>query len=110
MLIFKTLLVGVMFSICNITAAQNEKAPKKIYQYTVNLSHLKTENQAKKAQTDVMNVEGLHNAQLVFLEYQLTFTTSNHELQEHHVLQDLKATLARNGIQIEHLERKTIAP
>ena len=51
-------------------------------------------------------LEGVENERFILTDYQLSFSTTNHAIQKHSLIDGLKAILSEEGIQIEKIERK----
>lgn len=88
--------------------AQEEKAPKKVFEYMIQISHLKNQEQAISALNELKNYNKIERPNIEFLEYKLYFKCTNHNLQEYPVLEQIKAILSKNGIEIDRVERKLI--
>ena len=102
-------LKGFSLFLCLLCFAQfsvaQEEAPVKIFNYTISLSHLKTESQASIIQEEVSKIDGVSNCKLILTEYSLSFTCSNHDMSKYFVMDRVKEIISREGVQIVIINR-----
>lgn len=88
------------------TGYSQEEAPVKNFEYSIDVDHLKTDEQAQAIANQVNAIEGVENCTLVLIEYKLVFHTTNHAIENTDVLAAVKEVVLRNNAQIVKINRK----
>ncbi len=88
------------------TGYSQEEAPVKNFEYSIDVDHLKTDEQAQAIANQVNAIEGVENCSLVLIEYKLVFHTTNHAIENTDVLAAVKEVVLRNNAQIVKINRK----
>jgi hypothetical protein len=83
-----------------------EEAPIKNFEYSIDVDHLKTDEQAQAIADQVNAIEGIENCSLVLIEYKLVFHTTNQAIENADVLAEVKEVVLRNNAQIVKINRK----
>ena len=83
-----------------------EKAPLKNFEFAISINKLKTEDQAKKIESEVSDIPGVKNSELVLVDYELTFECTNHALNDYLILDRVKEIIISNGSEIITINRR----
>lgn len=97
------LILGMLF-IMNSAFGQ-ERAPLKNFDFSISLNRLKTEQQATDIRHAVNNLPGVKNCQLVLIDYALTFSCTNHDMNDYKIIDRVKAVIVENGAEIVNIKR-----
>lgn len=97
------LLLFLFFTVNNLTA--QEVAPLKTFHYEVSLNQLKTESQAQAIKSQVSKISGVQNCELVLIEYNLSFTCTNHDMTRYQIMDEVKVAIVSNGSEIVNIQR-----
>jgi hypothetical protein len=98
------LLLMFLFISLGVTYGQ-EKAPLKTFQFEISINKLKTEQQASDIRTEVSKLPGVKDCQLVLIEYSLEFSCTNHDMNDHKIIDRVKAIVSENGAEIIKINR-----
>jgi len=103
----KSAVLAVLLVLFNSQAAYSqEEAPIKTFEYSIDVDHLKTDEQAQAIADQVNAIEGVENCSLVLIEYKLVFHTTNHAIEKDDILAEVKEVVLRNNAQIVKINRK----
>ena len=93
----------IFFAVNNVTA--QEVAPLKTFHYEVSINKLKTESQAQAIKNEVSKISGVQNCDLILIEYNLTFSCTNHDMTRYQVMDKVKVAIVSNGSEIVNIKR-----
>lgn len=82
-----------------------EVAPLKTFDYQISLNKLKTENQAQLIKSEVAKIQGVKNCELILIDYNLTFSCTNHDMERYSVMDLVKTVIVSNGSEIVTIKR-----
>lgn len=98
------ILLLFFFALATNATAQ-EVAPLKTFDYHISLNKLKTDAQAQNIQLEVSKITGVKNAELILINYALTFSCTNHDMTRYAVMDKVKTVIVSNGSEIVNIER-----
>ncbi|UKN00829.1 hypothetical protein K6119_13930 [Paracrocinitomix mangrovi] len=102
----KNSLLLVLFLMLAINGSAQEKAPLKTFEFSISLNKLKTQEQAQSIQQEVSTLKGVKDCGLVLVEYNLTFSCTNHDMNDYMILDRVKVIVVENGAEIVKINRK----
>lgn len=95
----------VAFLLFAFSTKAQEVAPLKTFDYQISLNKLKTENQAQLIKSEVSKIQGVKSCELVLIEYNLTFSCTNHDMERYSVMDLVKEVVVSNGSEIVNIKR-----
>lgn len=95
----------LLFFIVATNSISQEVAPLKTFEYKIGLNKLKTQDQADLIRTEVSKISGVKNCELILINYELTFTCTNHDMTRYQVMDNIKRAIVKNGSEVVNIER-----
>lgn len=99
-----TLLIFCLL-VMSINSSAQEEAPLKTFHYSISLNHLKTEAQATIVKERVSNLEGVIDCSLILINYELTFSCTNHDMTKFNLMERIKEIILKEGVEIVLINR-----
>lgn len=97
-----------MFLLPKISFSQ-EIVPLKLIRFSIDVNQLKTTEQVESILTEMNNLSGIRDCELILTNYLLEFTCSNYDLKEYQLVEKTKLILNNLGVSIKFINRKTIS-
>lgn len=101
-----TLVISFFALFLSTIGYSQEEAPLKTFEFTITVNKLKTQDQANNITTEVKAIPGIKNAELVLINYELTFDCSNHDMNRYAIMDQVKEVIVRNGAEIITINRR----
>lgn len=98
----------LLFFLWSASGQAQEQAPLRHFQYTIDLSGIKTEAFANELEADISKIQGIQQAEIEFLEYELVFVCTNHDMTAFGAMDKLKAYLAGRNVSIGNIRREEV--
>ena len=103
---FATILSLVFMVLMTSKAFTQEQAPVKTFDFTISLNKLKTQDQADEIRNAVSHLPGVKNCGLILTSYELTFSCTNHDMNEYLIIDRVKAIILEHGAEIDKINRR----
>ena len=101
-----TLLFSFFVLLFTSVSFGQEEAPLKTFEFTISVNQLKTEEQANKIKSEVQEIPGVTEAELVLINYELTFSCTNHDMNRYLIMDKVKDVIVSNGSEIITINRR----
>ncbi len=107
MKIYKILFLFVAVLYASATFSQ-EQAPLKVFEFSVSVDHLKTQEQADRIVSKMNQINGVENCSLILTDYTLTFQCTNHDMEKYMIIDMMKQIFIEENAEIVIINRQTI--
>lgn len=101
-----TLLISLFILALASTSFGQEVAPLKTFDFSISINKLKTQEQADLIKSEISLIPGVKNCALILTDYELTFSTTNHDMSRYQIMDRIKAILIENGSEIVTINRE----